>query len=340
MLDRATRRHGRVSVDLDDAEFPIGGPTKREAKVEGAVVFEEVELLPGPFADQLLNLLGRTDRPTIKLDEPVALTIADRRVYQKGLAIPLGQLTRVELDGWVDFDRNIQLTASLPLTAAMVGNAPILSALVQDQRISVPIRGTLKTPQVDRDAFNDSLRSLGQSVLGNGMTRGAIEMFKQLQKPRDPTAPRLRRFKNGGPIDWRKPNAARKRGLGPEPHPVSVELQHGRGVVPDFAENGKARRQCLRCLIPRNSNAVRCRSARLQSSGQENPTVGELRSEAVAVGRDDGPDLRDPRGVLAAPGGPPQGSRHRRPGTRLDLRNLGSRLVRDAPGGGSNWSIG
>lgn len=216
VLDRATRAHGRVSVDLDDAEFPIGGPTKREAKVEGAVVFEAVEFLPGPFADQLLNLLGRTDRPTIKLDEPVALTIADRRVYQKGLAIPLGQLTRVELDGWVDFDRNIQLTASLPLTAAMVGNAPILSALVQDQRISVPIRGTLKTPQVDRDAFNDSLRNLGQSVLGNGMTRGAIEMFKQLQKPRDPNAPPPPTFqeRRANRLE-RKAERRRKRGLEP-----------------------------------------------------------------------------------------------------------------------------
>lgn len=216
VLDRATRAHGRVSVDLEEAEFPIGGPAQREAKVEGQVKFEDVEFLPGPLADQILILLGRTDRPTIKLDEPVGLTIADRRVYQKGLALPLGQLTRVELDGWVDFDRNIQLTASLPITAAMVGNAPVLSALVENQRISVPIRGTLKNPEIDRDAMNLSLKNLAQSVLGNGVARGALEMFKQLQKPRDPNAPPPPTFqeRRANRLE-RKAERRRQRGLEP-----------------------------------------------------------------------------------------------------------------------------
>ncbi|AGA27593.1 hypothetical protein Sinac_3326 [Singulisphaera acidiphila DSM 18658] len=216
VLDRATRAHGRVSVNLEEAEFPIGGPVKREAKVEGEVKFEDVEFLPGPVADQLLILLGRTDRPTIKLDEPVALTIADRRVYQQGLALPLGQLTRVELDGWVDFDRNLQLTASLPITAAMVGNSPVLSALVENQRISVPIRGTLKNPEIDRDAMNLSLKNLAQSVLGNGMARGALEMFKQLQKPRDPNAPPPPTFqeRRANRLE-RKAERRRQRGLEP-----------------------------------------------------------------------------------------------------------------------------
>jgi translocation and assembly module TamB len=216
VLDRATRAHGRVSVDLQEAEFPIGGPAKREAKVEGQVMFKEVEFLPGPFADQLLVLIGRTDRPTIKLDQPVSLTIADRRVYQKGLALPLGQLTRVELEGWVDFDRNLQSTASLPITAAMVGNAPVLSALVENQRISVPIRGTLKNPEIDRDAMNLSLKNLGQSVLGNGMIRGAAEMFRQLQKPRDPNAPPPPTFqeRRANRLE-RKAERRRQRGLEP-----------------------------------------------------------------------------------------------------------------------------
>ncbi|SIO58618.1 translocation and assembly module TamB [Singulisphaera sp. GP187] len=216
VLDRATRAHGRVSVDIEEAEFPLGGPVKREAKVEGQVVFEAVEFLPGPFAEQLLNLLGRTDRPTIKLDEPVALTIADRRVYQKGMALPLGQLTRVELEGWVDFDRNLELTASLPITAAMVGNAPVLSAMVENQRISVPIRGTLKNPEIDREAMNLSLKNLGQSILGNGMIRGAAEMFKQLQKPRDPNAPPPPTFqeRRANRLE-RKAERRRQRGLEP-----------------------------------------------------------------------------------------------------------------------------
>lgn len=216
VIDRATRAHGRVSVGLKDAEFPIGGAEKREAKVEGKVVFQDVEFLPGPLVAELYGLLGRTDRPSLKLDEPVSLTIADRRVYQKGLTIPVGPVTQVELNGWVDFDRNIQLEASLPITAAMVGNAPVLSALVENQRIRVPIRGTLNDPKIDREAFNLSLKDLGQSILGNGMVRGAAEMLLRFPRARDPNAPPRPTFQERrAERQERRAERRRQRGLEP-----------------------------------------------------------------------------------------------------------------------------
>ena len=125
----------------------------------------------------------------MKLDQPVALSIADRRVYQRGLALPLGRVTRIELDGWVDFDRNLKLTASLPITRAMVGNAPVLGELVEGKRISVPIAGTLKEPKIDRDAVNLALKDLGKSFLDNDAVRGAAEMLMRLRPRRDPNAP-------------------------------------------------------------------------------------------------------------------------------------------------------
>lgn len=191
VLDQATRAHGRVSVDLEEAVFPLGGTaqSRRSATVNGRVVFQEVEFVPGPFANELFDLIGVTDRPGLRLDEPVALTIADRRVYQHGMAIPLGRLTRIELEGWVDFDRNIRLVASLPITPAMVGNAPVLSDIVKGQRISVPIRGTMRAPQIDRDAMNLALKDLGKSILENGAVRGAAELLMRLRPRLDPNAP-------------------------------------------------------------------------------------------------------------------------------------------------------
>ena len=109
ILDRATRVSGRVTVDLDHAEFPIGSGRGRQAKVEGAVVFNDVEFAPGPLANDLLAAAGRRDLK-LKLDEPLTLTIADGRINQRGLAIPIGDLTRIEIAGWVDFDRNMALT--------------------------------------------------------------------------------------------------------------------------------------------------------------------------------------------------------------------------------------
>jgi len=189
VLDRATRARGRVSVNLQDAYLPINTASKRATSVEGAVVFQNVEFTPGPFVDALLDIVGREERPTVKLDEPVSLTIADHRVYQHGFAFPLGRLTEIELEGWVDFDRNLEMKASVPLTPAMVGNRPLLENIVGGTRIQVPIRGTLQKPEVDREAMNLALKDLGKTLLQRGAVQGAAALFMRLTQGRDPNAP-------------------------------------------------------------------------------------------------------------------------------------------------------
>ena len=189
VLDRATRVNGRVSVDLDGARFPLAADASKSMTVEGDVVFQDVQFAPGPLADELLALVGRNGRPLMRLDEPIALTIADRKVHQRGLALPLGKLARIELDGWVDFDKRLEMTASLPVTPAMVLNRPLLSDIVEGTRISVPIRGTIAQPEIDREAMSRSMANLGKSLLERGIGRGASELLFRLAQPRDPNAP-------------------------------------------------------------------------------------------------------------------------------------------------------
>ncbi len=191
VIDNATRATGRVSVDLKEAVFPLSSDSDlvKTAKVEGAVLFRDAEFSPGPLADQLFDLIGLRDRPSLKLNDPVALTIADRRVYQHGLKIPLGQLNTIEVEGWVDFDRQINLTASVPLLPTMLGDRPILSDVLGGLQIKVPVRGTLARPEVDRDAFNLAMKDLGKSLLERTATKGAADLLQKLFQPRDPNAP-------------------------------------------------------------------------------------------------------------------------------------------------------
>ena len=188
VLDQATRASGLVSVDLDHAEFPIGPGRGRQAKVEGAVVFQDVEFAPGPLAGEILGAIGRRDL-SLKLDQPVTLTIADGRVNQRGMSIPIADFTRIELAGWVDFDRNLSLVATVPVTSAMLGNNPLLSDIASGTKIRLPIGGTLDRPALDKDAFSANLQELGKSLLGRGATRGATELLMRLARPRDPDAP-------------------------------------------------------------------------------------------------------------------------------------------------------
>jgi len=189
VLDNATRVRGRVSARLDEATFPIGADRGRGPTVTGSVEFQDVEFAPGPLADLFYGLVGRDDRPTVKINQPVSLSIADRRVYQKGLSVPLGPVARVDLEGWVDFDRNINLMASLPVTPAIVADRPVLKGLIGGNAIKIPVRGTLQKPEIDPDAWNLALREMGRNFVENGLANGAAGLIERLTRPRDPDAP-------------------------------------------------------------------------------------------------------------------------------------------------------
>jgi translocation and assembly module TamB len=189
VLDRATRAHGRVSVDLNEAVFPLSNRAKKGTSVVGSVVFDDVEFAPGPLANELYDLIGKDAERSVKLDHPISLSIENRRVYQHGLALPIGRLTQIELEGWVDFDRNLALMASLPLTPAMVGNQPLLGSIVAGAKIRVPITGSLDKPAIDRQVLNLALRDLGKTLLERGAIQGAAALLQRLTQGRDPNAP-------------------------------------------------------------------------------------------------------------------------------------------------------
>jgi translocation and assembly module TamB len=86
------------------------------------------------------------------------LSVADGRVHQRGWRSPWGNLARIELEGSVDFDRNLDMTASLPIPVAMLGDRPLLASIAAGGRVTVPIRGTLSRPP-DRKgrAFGDQM---------------------------------------------------------------------------------------------------------------------------------------------------------------------------------------
>jgi translocation and assembly module TamB len=196
VLDQATRAHGRVSVRLKEATFPISTNPERlkSATVTGAVLFQDTEFVAGPIADQLFDVIGLAvaDRPSIKLEQPVALAIANRRVYQNGLTIPVGKLNSITMDGWVDFDRNLALKASVPILPTKWRDnprLPVLNDVFGGLRVTVPITGTLAKPEVNREAFNMANQDLGKTLLERTVGGDVVDFFQRLFPPRDPNAP-------------------------------------------------------------------------------------------------------------------------------------------------------
>ena len=184
VLDGGSRVTGRVSARIDRAEFPIGRDAATQTIVEGQVVFKDLEFTPGPIATDLLGLIGRSDA-TLKLDQPVVLSIADGRVHQTGLVIPVGKIAKIEVAGDVGFDRTIDLRATIPILPDMFPNGGIVGEVVAGSRITIPITGTLSRPKLDRDAFKAELAKTGKGLL----VRGAADLLFRLARPRDPNAP-------------------------------------------------------------------------------------------------------------------------------------------------------
>ena len=190
VLESATRVHGQVSATIDQAVFPLEDETKsRGPTVEGAIVFQDVSFVAGPLLDELFTLVGRENRPALRLNEPVSLTIADRRVYQRGLTVPIGNLSKIELEGWVGFNRDLNLTASIPILPNMLADRPVLGAVAGDARVRIPIRGTLQKPEVDAEAFKLGMKEMGRTLLERGAIEGAAGLLERLLRPRDPNAP-------------------------------------------------------------------------------------------------------------------------------------------------------
>ncbi len=105
------------------------------------------------------------------------------------MAVPIGNLSKIELDGWVGFNRDLNLTASIPLLPNMLADRPILGAVAGDARVRIPIRGTLQKPEVDAEAFKLGMKDMGRSLLERGAIEGAAGLLERMLRPRDPNAP-------------------------------------------------------------------------------------------------------------------------------------------------------
>jgi translocation and assembly module TamB len=180
VLDKATHVNGRVSMNVEKADIPLSCPPGRQLALTGRLLFQDVVFAPGPFAGEVLALAGKTDSAGVKLHQPVQLSIADGRVLQKGLEIPVRKDATVALEGSVGFDETLDLKASVPITKGMLGQVAGLSEFVSDSRVTVPIGGTVKQPKINRQALQVALKALTKDVVKRGLSREASGLLDRI----------------------------------------------------------------------------------------------------------------------------------------------------------------
>ena len=127
--------------------------------------------MPGELADQLLSVFRLESKPLVELRDPVSVRIADGKIYQNGLVVPVGNVASIALDGSVDFDKNLDMVARFAFNP-LRSRVPVLSPLVETARFELPIRGTLAKPKIDGEMLKERWKTFGSGLLQGSMEAG------------------------------------------------------------------------------------------------------------------------------------------------------------------------
>jgi hypothetical protein len=83
----------------------------------------------------------------------------------------------------------------VPVTPTLLQNVPLFQSFLGQEQFKIPIRGTLDKPEVDKTAFDATMKDLGEKLknravdtgldmLFNGILRGKVPRF--IPNPNDP----------------------------------------------------------------------------------------------------------------------------------------------------------
>ena len=180
VLARSSSVSGKVTVAIKEGSVPItaAGPLA----LDGVLVFQNVICDPGPLGSELTSITGR-GAPKLRLDQSIAVQVANGRVKQSGLSIPLNGNAKVAIEGSVGFDESLDLKATVPLSARALGLDASFDKLAGGTTVAIPIRGTLAKPSVDRQAFKGALRAVAKGLTEQGLKGEAGRLLERIAGP-------------------------------------------------------------------------------------------------------------------------------------------------------------
>ncbi len=170
----------------------IDDPAKwrQTAKMKG--LFSGKDLLFQPRKGIMADLASILDLDlSSKLGElrPVSIELSDGVVSYKDMHIVFSHLLDLSFSGQVGLDESISMRVGIPILPSMLGNRPELIKFLADQRIYLPITGTLSKPRLDVAAFPGLLLEQISRVLRNQAAREVGKILEGILKPIAPPPP-------------------------------------------------------------------------------------------------------------------------------------------------------
>ena len=175
---------GTINFTCNQLLIPELATWKKTAKMKGLFSGKNLrfESQRGLMAD-LASVL-KLD-PSTKLGElqPVRIELANGVISYRDMHILFGSVVDLSFDGEVGLDERIKMRVGIPILPSMLGNRPELIEYLGDQRIYLPMTGTLSDPRLDAEAVPKLLLEQISQVLKNQATRQLGKILEDLLKP-------------------------------------------------------------------------------------------------------------------------------------------------------------
>jgi hypothetical protein len=172
ILSDAAMVSGRLTVELDAFQIPIGTVTQEErvqlTKISGRMMLHGVETgLKNPLLAEIASVLtavsgGRFGTVRASEETEVQFQVQDGRVHHEGLTLLIPELTNdltIRTSGWVDLEENIDVQILVNVSGLASSRIEVLSSLMQAP-LEIRMTGTLKHPRISLPAGRNMLDQL------------------------------------------------------------------------------------------------------------------------------------------------------------------------------------
>ncbi|MCA9246301.1 MAG: hypothetical protein KDA42_04270 [Planctomycetales bacterium] len=186
------RCDGRFTLELQEFKYKFEKPDRSD--VAGKLTIHQLDVLPGPLAEQYI-MLGRQidallqNRPLpansashsgalMRIDsQQVAFRVDNGRVHHDRMVVRAGSAL-IYTRGSVGLDQTLAIDAEIPIQDSWIEGRPFLQGL-RGQVLRIPIRGTLGQPKTDSRALAQASASI---LRGAAQRTIADELNKQFDR--------------------------------------------------------------------------------------------------------------------------------------------------------------
>lgn len=169
---------GRLSIELDDFQIPIGTVTQDErvelTRISGRMSLHRVETgLKNPLLAKIASVLaavsgGRFATIRVSEETEVRFQVVDGRVHHEGLTLLIPELASdltIRTSGWVDLEENIDVQILVGISGLASSRIEVLSSLIQAP-LEIRMTGTLTHPEISLPAGRNMLDQITERLGG------------------------------------------------------------------------------------------------------------------------------------------------------------------------------